>query len=89
MADAMLSVMTKTLPVSIIAQRIGELEQWLEAEAPYASFDQYHLDTGTPERAYWHLGYQSALMDVLRCLNGDAGDNGDSANRYPEADPDD
>jgi len=29
---------------------------------------QKHLDTGTPEREYWHHGYASALKDVLRIL---------------------
>lgn len=32
--------------------------------------EQKHLDTGTPEREYWHHGYASALKDVLRILQG-------------------
>jgi hypothetical protein len=34
-------------------------------EAPYITADQRHLDANTPERAYWHYGYQAALRDVL------------------------
>ena len=30
--------------------------------------DQRHLDVDTPERAYWHHGYQAALTDVLAML---------------------
>ena len=48
-----------------ITQRAAALEAWLEREAPYAQFDQRHLDPHTPEQAYWHLGYQRALSDVL------------------------
>ncbi len=51
-----------------IAHRIEQLESWLEDTAPYAQFDQRHLDAHTPEQAYWHLGYQQALIDVLNML---------------------
>ena len=43
----------------------ADIEAWLDAEAPYTQVDQKHLDADTPERAYWHLGYQIALRDVL------------------------
>lgn len=29
---------------------------------------QRHLDAASPERAYWHAGYRSALIDALRLL---------------------
>jgi hypothetical protein len=30
--------------------------------------DQRHLDAGTAEQAYWHHGYYSAVIDVMRHL---------------------
>lgn len=39
-------------------------------EAPYVTADQRHLDANTPERAYWHYGYQAALADVLTIIEG-------------------
>jgi hypothetical protein len=35
-------------------------------DAPYTTVDQRHLDSNTPERAYWHFGYETALQDVLK-----------------------
>ncbi|MCB1503842.1 MAG: hypothetical protein KDJ47_02605 [Hyphomicrobiaceae bacterium] len=80
--------MSKPIPTRVLAQRILELDQWLEAEAPYARFDQCHLDAETPERAYWHLGYQAALIDVLARINGDTEGSADTASHSPEADLD-
>jgi hypothetical protein len=31
---------------------------------------QNHLDKGSPERAYWHAGYASALADIVRLIEG-------------------
>jgi hypothetical protein len=50
---------------SAIRARIQVLREWMAEEAPYTVADQRHLDENTPERAYWHLGYQSALQDIL------------------------
>lgn len=49
-----------------LRKRIGDIEQWLEQDAPYAFADQRHTTENTPERAYWHYGYWAALRDVLR-----------------------
>jgi hypothetical protein len=46
-------------------QRRDEIKNWLTDEAPFTFTDQKHLDADTPERAYWHHGYQAALNDVL------------------------
>jgi hypothetical protein len=54
--------------MTLLLSRRDNIRHWLEAEAPYAAFDQKHLDADTPERAYWHHGYQAALTDVLRLL---------------------
>jgi hypothetical protein len=42
---------------------------------------QRHLDAASPERAYWHAGYRSALIDALRLLEtaDEQVHNGDSA----------
>jgi hypothetical protein len=42
--------------------RRDSIRQWLETEAPYATFDQKHLDAHTPEQAYWHHGYQARSL---------------------------
>lgn len=52
--------------------RSQAINAWLEENAPYAAFDQRHLDSNTPERAYWHLGYAAALADVQASLGVDA-----------------
>lgn len=70
-----------------ITRRAADLEAWLEQEAPYARFDQRHLDPHTPEQAYWHLGYQRALRDVLSAIRETDG-SADTASPSPPADPD-
>jgi len=71
-----------------IARRAAELEAWLELEAPYARFDQRHLDAHTPEQAYWHLGYQRALSDVLSAIRDGTGGSVGTASPSPQAGPD-
>ena len=70
-----------------ITRRAAELEAWLEQEAPYARFDQRHLDPHTPEQAYWHLGYQRALSDMLSLVS-ETGGSADTASPSPPAGPD-
>ena len=79
--------MSNKRPVDLIAKRILQLESWLEDAAPYVPFDQRHLDSGTPEQAYWHLGYRAALIDVLAELTGETAYTPDSATRSPRALP--
>jgi hypothetical protein len=50
---------------SAIRARIQVIREWMADEAPYAVADQRHLDSNTPERAYWNFGYQAALQDIL------------------------
>jgi hypothetical protein len=54
--------------IALLQQRRDGIRRWLEDEAPYTECDQRHLDANTPERAYWHHGYQAALADVLSLL---------------------
>lgn len=55
---------------SAIRTRLRCIREWMAEEAPYVAVDQRHLDANTPERSYWHYGYQAALGDVLAMLEG-------------------
>ena len=70
----------------LITQQVLALGQWLDDEAPYPKYDQRHLDPGTVEQAYWHLGYREAMMDVLALINGENRDIPDRSTPIP---PDD
>jgi hypothetical protein len=54
--------------IALLQRRRDGIRQWLDDEAPYTDGDQRHLDQSTPERAYWHHGYQAALDDVIALL---------------------
>ena len=60
--------MSEQVNIALLRQRRDGIRQWLAEEAPYAAGDQRYLDASTPERAYWHYGYQSALTDILDLL---------------------
>jgi hypothetical protein len=60
--------MSQSKHIKVLGQRRDNIRSWLEEEAPYAEVDQRHLDAHTPERAYWHHGYQAALQDVMSLL---------------------
>jgi len=55
---------------SAIRTRLQGIREWMAEEAPYVTADQKHLDANTPERAYWHYGYQVALSDLLALIEG-------------------
>jgi hypothetical protein len=61
--------MSDQCKMALLLNRRDHIRQWLDTEAPYAAFDQKHLDADTPERAYWHYGYQAALTDILDLLS--------------------
>lgn len=54
--------------LALLIRRRDGIREWLDDVAPYTAHDQKHLDENTPERAYWHYGYQSALADVIEML---------------------
>lgn len=54
--------------IACIQRRRDGIREWLDEEAPLAAVEQKHLDADSPERAYWHHGYQAALSDVLDML---------------------
>jgi hypothetical protein len=47
-----------------LSTRAKEMREAMKKEGASVK-DQRHLDNGSPERAYWHAGYVSALDDVL------------------------
>lgn len=51
--------------LALLLRRRDGIREWLDEVAPYTAHDQKHLDENTPERAYWHYGYQAALADVI------------------------
>lgn len=67
--------------ISLLQQRRDGIRQWLDDEAPYTDCDQRHLDANTPERAYWHHGYQAALGDIIALLTplAQKSDSGDTS----------
>lgn len=57
--------------ISLLRRRRDDIREWLDIEAPFTDVDQKHLDADTPERAYWHHGYQAALADIIDLLNAE------------------
>lgn len=57
--------------IDAIQKRIKDIREWLADDAPYVMTDQRHLNEHTPERAYWHYGYQAALADILKLSQED------------------
>lgn len=66
----------------LLAKRQGEIREWLENESPYTMFDQKHLESGTPEQAYWHFGYVSAISDVMQLLSETSASEGGARNSH-------
>ena len=64
--------MKNTDAQSMMADRAQGLERWLDDQAPYLRFDQRHLDAGSLEQAYWHLGYHAALRDALEFFRAES-----------------
>lgn len=48
----------------LIRKRIEALADWFRQQDTACLADQKHLDAGSVERLYWHLGYYEALNDV-------------------------
>jgi hypothetical protein len=80
--------MTNTDAEAKIISRLEQLGLWLEEQAPYAQSDQRHLDGGSPEQVYWHMGYRCGLKDVLRLLETINSGKLDIPNRCREDDQD-
>ena len=55
--------------IALLERRRDGIREWLEDEAPHTACDQKHLEIASPERAYWHHGYQAALNDIIDFLD--------------------
>ncbi|KAB2943228.1 MAG: hypothetical protein K8F92_10815 [Hyphomicrobium sp.] len=55
--------------LAILVERRDRIREWLTRQAEHTDSEQKHLDSGTPEQAYWHHGYQAALDDMLKLLS--------------------
>ena len=74
---------TEFQDITTIRQKIERASKWLESTAPLCATEQKHLEEGSQERAYWHLGYLAALRDVLRFLTTRSTEVTGSALRRP------
>ena len=54
--------------IKLLRERAAHVMEWLQKENPQCFAEQRHLDGGTAERLYWHLGYLSALNDISELL---------------------
>ena len=70
-----------SVSAATIRRRLKNIRKWIDEEAPYLPGDQRHLDANTPERAYWHYGYQAALADVLDLVEKPSSQKSDSEDR--------
>jgi len=50
---------------SAIRDRVQLIREWRAEQAARCVGDLRDLALSTPERAYWHFGYQAALQDIL------------------------
>lgn len=71
-----MGAMPRKKNISLLRRRRDDIREWLDIEAPFTEVDQKHLDADTPERAYWHHGYQAALADIINLLNAERRKNG-------------
>ena len=58
--------------VDALVERLAALEAWLRTSAADALRGQHHLDQDRPERAYWHSGYHTAMVELLPLITGSA-----------------
>jgi hypothetical protein len=54
--------------IKLLRERAAHVSEWLQKENPLCFSEHRHLTVGSPERAYWHFGYLSALNDIYELL---------------------
>lgn len=54
--------------LALLVERRDNIREWLDRHDEPTNDEQKHLEADTPEQAYWHHGYQSALDDMLKLL---------------------
>lgn len=69
--------------IATLMARIEPLQEWLCEEAAEACEEARHLDAGTQERAYWHIGYHAALTDIAVLLAEQHPRTSDTTRPYP------
>lgn len=52
-------------------ERAKGLSSWISETDKSCANEQLHLDSGSSERLYWHIGYLVALRDILNQLSSD------------------
>lgn len=57
----------------LLQARLASVEANDDVRTPIAVM-QLHLDHGTSERTYWHLGYRTALRDLLCAIDPTSAD---------------
>ena len=55
--------------IELLTEQRDNVRNWIDTEAIETVSDQHHLIESSPERAYWHHGYQAALDDVIRQIS--------------------
>lgn len=74
--------------IDTLKSRIEPLGTWLREEAAEACERARHLDAGTQERAYWHIGYHAALTDIAELLGQERARRSDTSSSCRAAAPD-
>jgi hypothetical protein len=64
--------MLKNLTIDELRARATAINQWLDVDANPDVHTHAHLDRSTPECAYFHLGYQQALTDIVKMITNAA-----------------
>lgn len=86
----LMACLTDQRKLALLRRRRDHIRDWLCEEETYTVVEQKHLDAHTPERAYWHHGYQTALHDIITLLTAEPriACNTDTSNQSLEGDPD-
>jgi len=71
----------------VLLERRKQICDWLSNEAPYTTVDQLHLESHSPEQAYWHFGYERALSDVLDLITETDGHSDDQIDNEGRSKP--
>lgn len=61
----------------IISQR-NAIQNWLETNGSFTVSEQKQLNAESPERLYWHYGYQAALTDLINLMVFDRHEDGNA-----------
>ena len=56
--------------IARMRKRAEGIRAWLKENHSADLATHAYLDEGTPERAWWHSGYQCAIADALGLLTG-------------------